>query len=172
MSQHRKPDDAPKREGWLVCNTVGPGLVQGAGGYPCVIRGCRAEDCDSQVWVSMLHLGRIEAGQLWPRCWECQARSGRPVTMHPAEVDYLTSARRLTAGQRTIAEMNEWLEAGAGATDQPDDEQDGTDERHDHADYIGDSAQRVGEQAGEQDERDTHHQDDQGTNVKHGSLLG
>jgi hypothetical protein len=171
MSQHRKPD-APKREGWLVCNTVGPGLVQGAGGYPCAIRNCRTDDCGVQVWVSMLHLDRIESGELWPRCWECQVRSGRPVTMHPAEISYLTSTRELAAGWRTIAEMNEWLESSAGAADQPNDEQDSADEGHDHADCVGDSAQRIRKQAGEQNERNTYHQNDQGANVKHGSLLG
>lgn len=170
MSQHRKPV-ASKREGWLVCNTVGPGLVQGTGSYPCIIRNCRTDDCGVQVWVSTLHMGRVESGQLWPRCWECQVRSGRPVTMHPAEVSYLASTRELVTGWRRIDEMNDWLESGARAADQPDDEQDGADESHDHADYVGDSAQRVGEQAGEQDERNAYHQDDQGANVEHGSLL-
>ena len=143
---HRKPE-AAGRQGWLVCNTVGPGLSQGTGGYPSVIRECRMDDCGAQVWVSTLHLEHTESGQLWPRCWDCQARLGTPVALHEADRAYLSKHGQLEPGWRAISEMNEWLESGAGAPDQSHHQQNGADHGHDHPDHISNGAQRVREQA-------------------------
>ena len=119
MSRHRKPSE-PQWEGWLICNTVGPGVSQGTHGYPSVIRECRAEDPTRQVWVPMPYLDLVEAGRLWPRCWDCQVRLGASVTMHSIAQEQLTSMGRLEEGWRLVESVNRDLRdlhRGSGTPD-------------------------------------------------------
>ncbi|MGH3777954.1 MAG: hypothetical protein ACRDRR_19845 [Pseudonocardiaceae bacterium] len=68
-----------------------------------MIRRCH---CGVQLWVNVVMLPTVEAGELAPTCWPCQRVTGKPVTMHDRTVQALTVAGRLEEGWRLIGAMN------------------------------------------------------------------
>ena len=58
------------------------------------------------MWVSALMTPLVDSGELRPRCWPCHRTTGRPVTIHPREINELTRLGQLEDGWQVIAHMN------------------------------------------------------------------
>jgi hypothetical protein len=107
LSRHRRSEGAPERvkRQWLVCNS--PDLYN-IPNTPCAARDCKT--CGEQVWVPMLFLPLVEAGELAPLCWSCHDLTGRPVGMHRLEVPIIESMGMMDQAQELLAEMNSHLD--------------------------------------------------------------
>jgi hypothetical protein len=111
--RHRLADDHPSQPTkWLVC----PSMYQGCSA-PSNIRHCgKPRDdgtihggCGCQVLVSLVMCPLVDSGELVPRCWDCQADSGQPVTMHDVERAELMRRGQLDFGWQWIGKANDWI---------------------------------------------------------------
>lgn len=107
VGRHRRLDPDPTPHRWVVCNALGEGADA-----PSNLRRCGGNTnrgCGRQVWVSLRMDALVEAGELTPRCWDCQARATGLVTIHDTEIKALRAAGALDRGWAFIAEANAWL---------------------------------------------------------------
>jgi hypothetical protein len=114
VAKHRlaEPEQPPKRDR-LVCIYLGePSSAESA------VRECRVTNppCGAQVLVPMLMVPLIESGELVASCRRCNG--GRPLKMHPREMDYLRRHGLLNAALARLAQINE--EFGCEPESDPD----------------------------------------------------